>query len=472
MSLLCLLLANSDVQAAAFRFKGRVTDTEGKGIAGVVVNNGKDFTVTDSKGKWTLVTDTTVSKFVSISTPADYELPKTDGIADGFYVRVSELVRNRRRHTFSLKKRAVKSDKFCYIAISDPQVKTMKDFERWKTETVNDLRCTVDSISRHREVVSVSLGDLVWDNMDLFDDYKSTFGSLNMTAFQCIGNHDFDLRYAALDKMPLGTDVYGEMRYNDYFGPTDYSFNVGKVHFITLKNIDYKGGKKYEERITDAQIEWIKKDLSYVRKGSLVIVSMHAAGWNKISNGGNVRNAAELDEVFKEYNVHFFVGHTHFAQNNEVREGLYEHNIGAACGAWWKSWVNRCGAPNGYMIVDIDGTELHWRYKPTFGNVSKQMRVYANGEFLSQSDYVVANVWDWDTACKVEYSENGLLKGVMEQFVDADEDWVSTQKTREGACRTGHLFRVRPSEKAENITVTFTNRFGEIFTETVKISRK
>ena len=73
-------------QDAVFSFGGKVVDKAGKGIAGVVVNDGMSFTQTDAKGAWSLRTDTTRSKFVSISTPAAYELPQQDGLAAGHYV--------------------------------------------------------------------------------------------------------------------------------------------------------------------------------------------------------------------------------------------------------------------------------------------------------------------------------------------------------------------------------------------------
>lgn len=72
-----------------------------------------------------------------------------------------------------------------------------------------------------------------------------------MTTFQCIGNHDFDKRYQDLHNMTLGTPVYGEQYYHR-FGPVNYSYNIGKVHVVTLKNINYVGHKKYIEAITDA----------------------------------------------------------------------------------------------------------------------------------------------------------------------------------------------------------------------------
>lgn len=450
-------------QNNTFQFSGKVMEPSGKGIAHVVVNNGSKFTTTDKDGNWILPTDTNFSKFVYISTPSEYILPNKNSLASDFYVSVSELAK-KESHNFVLNKRKVISDNICYIAISDPQVRSEKHLERWKTETIADLKYVTDSISRYREIVSVSLGDIVWDRMNLFAPYAASMEGLKLTSFQCIGNHDFDLRYQGLNNMPEGTPFYGEMVYNQYFGPTDYSFNLGKVHFITLKNINYMGEKTYREGITGAQLEWLKKDLSYVPKGSTVIISMHAAGWNKVDNEGNVVNAKALAEAVKDYHVHVFAGHTHFAQNNEVTPHLYEHNIGAACGAWWKSHSNRCGAPNGYMIVNIDGNNLRWQYKPTGQLANIQMKVYAIGDFKSQLDYIVANVWDYDSQCRVTWNEDGIEKGEMEQFTDADESLANIQSV----CKTPHLFRVKPSSNTKRITITFTNRWGEKFTKTLE----
>lgn len=466
-ALLCMSCLGAMAQNNFIKFQGKVIEPSGKGIANVVVNNGSGFTTTDKDGYWILPTDTNFSKFISISTPANYHLPSKNSVANGFYVSVSQLAQNK-SHDFFLEKRKAANEKICYIAISDPQVKSDKHVDRWKSETVKDLKLVTDSISKEREVVSVSLGDIVWDNMHLYDDYIQSLEGLKLTSFQCIGNHDFDLRYQGLNNMPEGTPVHGEMVYEKYFGPTDYSFNLGKAHFITLKNINYMGGKAYREGITGAQLEWLKNDLSFVPKGSLVIISMHAACWNKIEKEGNVCNAKALVEVLKDYNVHVFAGHTHFAQNNEVSEKLYEHNIGAACGAWWKSHTNRCGAPNGYMIVDIDGESLRWHYKPTNQPANKQMTVYADGEFASHPYSIVANVWDYDSRCKVEWSEDGVKKGLMEQFTGIDKTYATIQSI----CKTPHLFFATPSVNAKTVTVTFTNRWGEKFAETIKLERK
>lgn len=468
--LLCSTCMEVIAQNTVLSFTGKVIDKSGKGVPDVVVNDGVHFVKTDAQGAWELTSDTVVSKFVSISTPANYCLSQQEGLADGFYISVGKLATTGGcKHTFVLEKRKRQADNFYYIPVSDPQVRNAAEMKRWRQETVPDLTQTIDSLKLSREVVGMTLGDLVFDNMSLYDEYKTSLKNTGATFFQCIGNHDFNLKYQDLHNMATGTPVYGEMVYHRYFGPTDYSFNIGKAHIVTMKNLNYVGKKKYIECMTGEQIEWLKKDLSYLPKGSLVILNMHAAGWNRIGKDGNIRNAAELQEALKDYNVHVFCGHTHFSQNNEVTPQLYEHNIGAACGAWWIGWVNQCGAPNGYMVVEVNGNDLKWHYKGTRRDFSYQFRLYTKGAFLTQSSFVVANVWDWDSACRVVWYQDGKPMGDMEQFVDADETIAALKKKRSDAVMTGHLFRAMPADGAKEIKVEMTNRFGEVYTQTIKL---
>ena len=471
---ICFVVALATVMAAnaqKFVFKGSVKTADGKAIQGVVVNNGTDFTTTDAKGQWTLCTDTCVSKFVQISTPADYVLPKSKSIAKGFYVSVGQLVKDKCRHNFVLQPRDTKDNTFYYIAISDPQVKNDKHMELWRSQTVEDLKATTDALSKEHEVVTMTLGDIVWDNMQLFDDYAESIQQLPITAFQCIGNHDFDRRYQALNNMPYGSGVYGEQAYCTHFGPTDYSFNIAGVHVVTLKNINYMGKKGYREQFTEAQLAWLRRDLSYVPKGSMVIINMHAALWNPVAKEVNVLNANDLKSVLRGYRVHIFNGHTHFFHNNTVGNDIYEHNIGAACGAWWRGDVNRCGAPNGYLVVKASADSLTSQYKPTGGDYAQQMRVYSKGEFLSQPYSVVANVWDCDSLTTVEWYEDGQYRGKMTQFTDSDERYLQSRGSHVKECVTTHLFKATPAWGSHEVKVVVKNRFGQVHTETVDVNR-
>ncbi len=467
---LSVLSLSAMAQQTVFHLKGEVRTSNGKGIAGVVVNDGLHFTTTDAQGRWTLDCDTCLEKFVAISTPAAYELNNDQGLAR-FYIPMREAVKQA-SNDFVLKKRKNPADKFTYIAISDPQMRNDYEVGRWKNETVRDLRHTVDSLKADGEIVGMTLGDLVFDTPNLFPAYAASCQNLGMVMFQTIGNHDFDKRYQDLHNMRLGSPVFAEHNYFHFFGPTDYSFNIGKIHVVTMKNINYVSHKKYIEAITDQQLAWLEKDLSYVPKGSTVFLNMHAAAWNTVLNDGNIRNAAELKKVLSDYNVHVFCGHTHYFQNIVVSDHLYQHNITAACGAWWAGNVGVCGAPNGYLIVNVNGNDVRWHFKPTGLPVSTQMRLYAPGSFRRDSKHLVANVWDYDPACSVTWQEDGVEKGKMEQFTATDEMYIRMENAKYkdvGEEPTGHLFHCTPDKKAKTVTVTFTNRFGEKYTETMKL---
>lgn len=165
---------NASAQKVVFDFGGKVTDQSGRGIAGVVVNDGFSFTKTDAKGAWSLVSDTTRSKFVSISVPASCVLPQKDGLAGGYYIPVRALAQAEGKHDFVLEKRKQVEERFHYIAISDPQVRDARQMKRWRQETVPDMKEVIDSLKQSREVVAMTLGDLVWDNMPLFDEYRES----------------------------------------------------------------------------------------------------------------------------------------------------------------------------------------------------------------------------------------------------------------------------------------------------------
>ncbi len=444
--------------------KGIILDDSNHPVQGIVVNDGTNFTATDNNGFYYLPTDLSRGKYVSISIPAKYEIEKD--VPSSFYSKLT-YGKEVNRRDFKLNLRKISSDEFTYIAISDPQVKNTNHLERFEKETIADLKEILQQLNG-KEVYAMTLGDNVFDVMGLFPLYKTQLSSLHIPVFSTIGNHDYNLKYNNLHNTTNPLENYAEEVYESYFGPTDYSFNIGKVHVITMSNIDYSANKMYKERFTAEQFEWLKKDLGYVKTGTTVFLNVHAPTSNKSSNGsGNSSNTAELLEIFKNYPLHIFSGHTHFYENEEPSATVYDHNIGAVCGAWWAGTVNRCGTPNGYLVVDVKGNDVKWHYKSTGKELSYQFRVYKTEEFTTQADYVVANVWDWDSHYQVKCYEDGVLKGSMEQFSDEDQDFITMKNGVGTGYKTLHLFRTKPSKDTKNVKIEVTNRFGEVYTQSI-----
>ena len=75
-----------------------------------------------------------------------------------------------------------------------------------------------------------------------------------------------------------------------------------------------------------------------------------------------------------------------------------------------------------------EGDDVKWRYKATGCSPDYQFRLYQPGEFESQKDYVVANIWDWDWTYTVNWYEDGVLKGAMQAFDDEDQDYINMVK--------------------------------------------
>ena len=83
-----------------------------------------------------------------------------------------------------------------------------------------------------------------------------------------MGNHDQD--YKGTD------DSVSDVTFKAHYGPTYYSFNRGKVHYVVLDDVRYLGKERqYDGYIPEHQLEWLKKDLAFVPKDHLVFVCIN-----------------------------------------------------------------------------------------------------------------------------------------------------------------------------------------------------
>jgi hypothetical protein len=457
-----LLLAGS-LPASAFtgkgkNIKGKVT-AKGKGIGGVVVSDGYNVVVTNSNGKYEFEPHPdAVSVF--ISTPAGYEFLQQKGVARHY--RLLKEVNFKKGANFELSSLGKDDNEHRFVILADPQVKNAKDVEKMMNESVPDVQKWVKAAGTGALLHGITVGDIVWDELQLFADYDKAVEQMGIPFFQCIGNHDMDFN--------KGGDEKSDDTFQQTYGPTYYSFNRGQVHYVVMDDVRYLGKEReYDGHISQAQLDWLKKDLSFVGKDKLIVLCVHIP----VHNG--IKNNTELYAVLEDRKVHIMSGHTHY-HRNVIHGNIFEHNHGTVCGAWWTGSICGDGTPCGYGVYNVKGNELSWHYQSTGENADYQMKLFPKEPVNDQRE-VLVNIWNHDPQWKTEYIVDGVSKGSLEQFDGFDplayETLLGPDKPKPRGFaeprKTEHMFKAMVPASAKEISVIATDRFGKKFSSSYKV---
>jgi len=432
----------------------------GIGVADVVVSDGFSVVKTDRNGQFKLTLHAD-ARFVFLSTPAGYEFPHQQFLgAHYFAVEANDagVVPEVSNIQFELKKLNKKDDQHHFMIWADTQPKNKADIRRFQNETIPDVKKHLAAMPKDALIHGITVGDIVWDAHQLYPDYIAAVQEVKVPFFQCLGNHDMDLN--------KGGDETSDRTFNHFFGPTYYSFNRGKVHYVVLDDVRYLGkDKEYDGHISNQQLAWLKKDLATVPKEHLLIVCAHIP----ILKG--VKNKDVLVQICKGFKTHIMSGHTH-VNYNTLEDGIFEHNHGTVCGALWTGSICGDGTPNGYAWYDVDGTDLKWYYKSTGFDPSYQFNICGSVQKDTGRELLV-NVWNHDPEWKVEFFLNGANKGDMVQSPGLDPDAVRLYdgtelpkgRTFVDPKKTQHLFTAPLPPHQVQVRVVVTDRFGNKFTQ-------
>ncbi len=451
-----------------FRISGHVYDERTKGVAGVVVSCGIHMAQTDENGRYDIGIYGD-EKYVQVSIPQGYFV-KVEETRPVFY---QEIVANESIYDFYLIKNKKDDTNHVFFVQSDVQATSEAEYDMYKKKIGSDMYSLLPQYTSD-EIFGIDLGDMVGDKPDLFPYYLHSMSSLSIPFFRTIGNHDMAYWGRSHET--------SERHFNRYFGPTTYSFNKGNVHYIVLNNNFFIGYEYfYMGYIDEKTFKWLESDLSYVPKDKLVFLMVHIPTqpqaerkpfvYDYATLGGETVNAEPLYQLLKEYQTHILSGHTHYNQNIVHHERLFEHNTAAACGTWWQADVCTDGTPSGYAVYEVRGNDVKWYYKSAGYDRSHQLRVYHDPERHT----IVANVWNYDPLWKVEWFENGVKMGDMEQFEGIDpltRELLSDKSKLKYAwispSTTGHLFRAEGINDISKIEVRAIDRFGHIYTGVLK----
>ena len=513
----------------------------GKPIAGVVVSDGILCTQTGSSGYFSLHSDLSQAKFIMASIPSGYSAPTDANGLPIFYHRVtkSEMSANRCEVNFTFNKITNNPNRYTLLVGADPQPR--KKTAGYDRNAYHSLDCCEDFYRDMREkaatitdrnVYGLMLGDIVHEEMDLYDNYVAGLSTLKFPMFNVLGNHDNDTT--------AENDAEGRRVFEEKLGPTYYSFNIGKLHYVVLDNLIMKKEENgeltgYDNGLTDEIWQWLQNDLSYVDRSSTIMVAAHSAMF-KLIDGGN-RGAAHKNDygyLFAEFaKCHVWTGHQHTTYNYNYSASsawapIEEHTVARSTGELWTNEYLSGGTPRGYTVVEVDGDNISWYFKPTIYQsgaftsskyTSKQpsythrdwnykngvAKMKSDGSTLSESyqmklykprvyhdfyedmingeapnEYVYVNVFLWDN--KWEYPKyNGVT---MEKLNYKDAYCLATYEIRShyytyGYKLTNHdsygpsdnnihtIFRAPESRKTGSGTVTVTDRFGNNYSSTI-----
>lgn len=500
-----------------FNISGTLRDTEGKGVAGVIVSDGYHCVKTDSLGRYKMKRDS-LARFIYYSVPADCEVPihsATDRTAY-FYQAVSN---KKKKYDFTLTRLpGGKEVSYKMIVIGDPQVTNAyspyytspddnpikkSDVERFTTQTMADIKQTIKSLPSGTPVYGLSMGDDVQYyggyNAQLERQIRQSLGSSDMRLFSVIGNHDQD-----------GKALYRK-KWEENFGPTDYSFDRGDEHYVCINNCFFYRGMAYYSpgELRERQMRWLKQDLALTPKNKKVVLCYHIPFTFGNSPFGKAKpvgiesekghfTSSRLSQLLAllhqfEGGYELFCGHTHFACNHEIKyegEDVMEHCHAAACGNIWQSNVNICGTPNGYYVYSFVGTRISdCYYKGTFWDKAKQMTIFRaqtnfNGEkyaddwnLSKDKNVLIANVFNADSHWRVVAVEDGKeypMRRISSKGQDAFaagyhhkySESVSYRFVSKGNgyLLMNHLYYYTPKNPNTKITIKVQDPYGHTYT--------
>lgn len=504
-----------------------IVSSAGVGVENVVVSDGAEVTVTNEKGIYQLKSAKKWG-YVFISVPSGYEVPSV-GVLPQFHRALKNSADVVERADFKLEK-VDGQDSYKIFMLGDMHLANRTGDLGQFAQFTSDL---TDYMTRHKgeKMYALTLGDMTWDlywysNSYYFLQYLNTVNSQikNLQIFHTMGNHDNDFQ--------TRSDYDAAVKYVDQICPTYYSFNIGKVHYVVMDDIDcssYDGteSRNYVKSLSAEQLDWLAKDLSHVAKTTPVVVAMHAQVFYPTTSGFKIDhdqvNTLRLFDILDGYTVRFVTGHTHKLFNvtpdAPIVDGhnFREYNSGSVCASWWWSGnltpgihIGTDGTPGGYGIWDVTGTDFQCLYKSTGWPEEYQFRSYdLNNVHFSMADVplmpsdisasvknaymqyvnaypqnndneVLINIWNWNsdwTLSVVDENRKTLPYTEVWAYDPLHIAALSVKRFNNAGLKSTpsfitdkftHFFKVKADDADTDLVITVKDEFGNEWTENMQ----
>ena len=359
-------------------------DRREKGLANVSVSNGREVVQTDTRGAYTLPCGDDQIVFVikpsgyktaltDRNLPAFYYIHKPNGSPDLRYPGVRPTGPLPASVDFALTRQS--EDKaFTTLVFGDPQAYSLEEVDFFNRGVVEELRGV-------KEVAfGISMGDLVGNNPDLFNPYIEAVQRIGVPWYNVIGNHDINF--------DASSDALSDESFEAHFGPANYAFNYGDVHFILLDNVFYPGakdGKKvnYFAGFREEQLDFVENNLKFVPKDKLIVIGVHIPFVGRVKDQPVLRkpDAKRLFTLLKDFphtlsiSAHTHIQHQQFITRKQGWQQDKDHhhfNVGTTSGNWYSGEPDEQGIPaatmadgtrKGYAFIRFNGNSYEIDYK-------------------------------------------------------------------------------------------------------------
>src|SRR6056297_2684125 len=244
------------------------------GIAGVRVSNGETVVQTDEQGRYKVPVKDDTILFVckprgwiypvdENHLPQFYYVHKPNGSPDDhFRYKGSEPTGPLPASIdFALYPYQAPS-KVRAVLLGDPQPTTIEEVQFFGRDIMSEL-VGVDA------EFGVTLGDIVGNQLELFQPMIEMQGLAGIPWHNVIGNHD--INFHAED------DQHANETFHRVYGPSDYAFQYGNVHFLAMDNVVYHGHEQrgYHGGLSDRQLSFIENYLKTVPNDHRILIGTH-----------------------------------------------------------------------------------------------------------------------------------------------------------------------------------------------------
>ncbi len=407
-----------------------IYDDNETGLGGIMVSNQRDVVITNRKGNYNITVEP--GQALMVIKPSGYQVPvnknqmpqfsfiyEPEGSPKGLkYGGLEPVTDFPDQIDFALTK-AGNEHTFNALAFGDPQPRDHKELGYVRDEFVNQA-------ANEDASFMIILGDIMYDDLSLFDRHKELLAKANMPVWHVIGNHDIDF--------DADGNRHARDTYKNELGANYYAFQYGSVTFIALDNVDYlgigtNGRPSYRGMIWGDQLTWLKNLLPNIPENHLIVIGTHIPlyAWGGEMPNVNTLNRNDLFKLLeKKERVLAISGHLHMTYHHFLtqeegwngKNSLHHITTTAVSGTWWGGPVNenniptttqRDGVPNGYHRFSFEGSDYSEKLIGLGEPETMQVRIELVQDVISLSDLpkeIVANVFNGSEKSKVWYRLN------------------------------------------------------------------